>query len=304
MKRLVAAIPLLLAVVFSWAEEPEGVEGVTYLPRTFYVGDVVEMRLELPDISPGEIVIPAVFPEAEWFLFRRVTVKEANGGSILRIFFSSYQPGIRLMPPLDLGALVLEGIRVDTASLLEREKGGLADTAEPLFLAKTGFYFALTVGLLFGIPLLLILLIRRIRKQVMYALIAARRRRPYQRLARILRDLDQKVLNRNGNLFYTTLTEELKRYISLRSGREFKILTGRETSAALTGIYPEEPFLSPLQGLFRFAEEVKFGGRYPYVDQKRHDLETAETALEEMEEYYHRIWSEETKKEEVSRVDR
>lgn len=160
MKRLSSVVLLILFLAPLTAQEPEGIESVTYLPRTFYVGDVVEMRLELLGRAPGEFVIPEVFPEADWFLFRQVTVQAAGEGSILRILFSSYQPGIRLMPAVDLGAITLKGIRVDTSSLLEREKGGLAGTADPLFLPKTGLYFGLVVGVFFGVPLILILLVR------------------------------------------------------------------------------------------------------------------------------------------------
>ncbi len=304
MKRGIALVLLVLFLAPLTAQEPQGVESITYLPRTFYVGDVVEMRLELPGIAPGDIIVPEILPEVDWFLFRQVSVQETEGGSALRILFSSYQPGIRLMPAVDLGALILEGIRVDTSSILEREKGGLAGAADPLFLPKTGLYFGMIVGILLGVPLVLILLFRGIRNRIVQALVNARRRRPYQRLSRALKDLDRRILNRNGNVFYTSLIDELKRYISHRTGEDFSTLTGRETGQTLTRLYPGESFLDSLKGLFLFAEEVKFGGRDPYTSRKREDLNAAVAALEGLEEYYRLFWSRSTDKEISSHVDR
>jgi len=279
---------LLFACSGLQGQTPKEVAGVTYLPRTFYVGDVVEMRVELPGIPPEAITVPVVLPPSDWFEYRQIEVQPVGTGSSLRILFSSYQPGIRLIPPVDLGVLTLSGIRVDTASLLERQPGGLAGTADPLFLPRTGFYLAVFMGTFLGIPLILLITIRLARVRISRALQAARRRRPYQRILRVLKELDRRILNRDGNYYYTTMTEELKYYLSSRSGEDFSTLTGREASLVVWRLYRDESFLPSLQQLFLYAEEVKFGGRDPYTSKKREDLNSLLQILESLESFYHR----------------
>jgi hypothetical protein len=303
-KRLGLLAVFLYSLTCLYGQTPKEVTGVTYLPKTFYVGDVVEMRVELPGISPGEITVPPVLPPSDWFTYRQIEVQPVGEGSSLRILFSSYQPGIRLIPPVNLGALTLSGIRVDTASMLEREPGGLAGTADPLFLPQTGFYLAVFAGAFLGIPLILFVSIRLAQARIFRALQAARRRRPYQRILRVLKDLDRRILNRDGNYYYTTMTDELKLYLSSRSGEDFSTLTGREASLMVWHLYKDEPFLLSLQQLLLFAEEVKFGGRDPYTSKKREDLNSLLNILEGLEGFYHRTVFDPAGKEEALDVDR
>lgn len=304
MKRLGLALFLLFAFAGLHGQTPKEVAGVTYLPKTFYVGDVVEMRVELPGIPPEAITVPVVLPPSDWFEYRQIEVQPVGEGASLRILFSSYQPGIRLIPPVELGALTLSGIRVDTASLLERVPGGLAGTADPLFLPRTGFYLAVFSGIFLGIPLILLITIRLARSRIARALQTARRRRPYQRILRVLKDLDRRILNRDGNYYYTTMTEELKYYLSSRSGEDFSTLTGREASLVVWRLYRDEPFLPALQQLFLYAEEVKFGGRDPYTSKKREDLNSLLQILESLEGFYHRTVFSTAGKEGGRHVDR
>ncbi len=304
MKKPGLVLLLLCSFAGLYGQTSKEVAGVTYLPKTFYVGDVVEMRVELPGISPDAIQVPPVLPPSDWFDFRQIEVQPVGEGASLRILFSSYQPGIRLIPPVELGALTLSGIRVDTASLLEREPGGLAGTADPLFLPKTGFYLAVFAGIFLGIPLVLLVSIRLVRSRISRAVLAARRRRPYQKILKALKELDRRILNRDGNFFYTAMTEELKLYLSSRSGEDFSTLTGREAALTVWRLYRDEPFLSPLQQLFLFAEEVKFGGRDPYTSKKREDLNSLLQILENLEGFYHRTVFSVAGKEGERRVDR
>jgi len=302
MRKTAGLFFLLTCLSFIGAQD-SSIDGVSYLPKNFFVGDIVEMRVELPAYSVTDIVIPEILPQADWFLYRQVEVQPYGDGIILRVLFSSYQPGIRLIPPLDLGGFVLSDIRVDTASVLDKENNPLTGTAEPLFLPKTGLYFGVIVACLLGIPMVIIVLFKGIRGRIKTAIINARRRQPHTRLMKIFRELDRRILNRDGNLFYTILTEEFKKYLSQRSGEDFSTLTGRETGKTLKRFYSDEEFLPSLDKLFSFAEEVKFGGRDPYTSRKREDLNASLKALEGLEVFYHQLWNKTDELEEAAHVD-
>ena len=292
MKRL---LPLLLIFGFLPFLSPAQETGyrlvqTTFLPREFYVGDIVELRVEIqPD--PGKVLrVPDSFPENTWMLIREIRIQERGEYREISILFSSYQPGIRMMPPLNLGDITLEGLRVDTSSLLSRQRYDFMAATEPMFLPKTALYFALLVGGVLGIPLLALLFFRGLRNRIAAAVRAARRKRPFLRIQRALKELDRKILNRDGNQFYTTLLGELKTYLTQRSGVSFASLTTRETSAVLIGLYPEETFPAELDELFRYGDQVKFGGLDPYTSRKKEDLGRTGEILQALEVHYSRLW--------------
>jgi len=288
-------LPLFLIFCFFPFVSPAQETGyrlvqTTFLPREFYVGDIVELRVEIQPEPGRALRVPDSFPENTWMLIRDIRIQERGEYREISILFSSYQPGIRMMPPLNLGDITLEGLRVDTSALLSRERYDFVAATEPMFLPKTALYFALLVGGVLGIPLLALLFFRGLRNRIAAAVRAARRKRPFLRLQRALKELDRKILNRDGNQFYTTLLGELKTYLTQRSGVSFASLTTREASAVLIGLYPEETFPSELDELFRYGDQVKFGGLDPYTSRKKEDLGRTGEILQALEAHYSRLW--------------
>lgn len=302
---LLTALPLC-------AQQNYQILQMSFLPREFYVGDVVELRIELR-LSPGvEIEIPDVLPNAGWFIVRNIQVQPRGETQELRISFTSFQPGIRVIPPLEMGAVVLDGIRVDTSSILARGNPDFAPMADPLYLPRTSFFFAVILGALLGLPLFFLFLSKRFAAFFRTYRTTRRRRRPYLHLMKELKELDRTILNRDGNLFYTRLVGAFKAYFSARMGIEFDSFTSREINRLLENHFSGEAFLEKLNSLFLFGDEVKFAGTDPYTSRKKADLNTAENALMEIEKYYRNIWIKQErenkkkskKKKELSHVDR
>lgn len=279
---------LFFSLVLSTAYE---IDSITFVPREFYVGDVVDMRISIK-LSPGTMIsIPEELPRAEWIYLRDLEMLESDGMTTIHITFSSFQPGIRLLPPIDLGGIILEGLKLDTASILEEEFSPFLPAADPMYLPRTALYFALIVGSVLGIPLLFILFFKGLKNRIRRVIVAAGRKRPYVRLQKVLHDLERKILNRDGNVFYTALLLELKNYMSARTGVDFSTLTSMEVCLLLDSLFPEEFFKGTLKELFKFSDQVKFGGLDPYTARKKEDLNRLDEAVKALEIFYRHQWA-------------
>ncbi|MBI9101146.1 MAG: hypothetical protein JEY99_01935 [Spirochaetales bacterium] len=302
MKQRISLI-LLFILLISFLSFGYDIEQVTFIPREFYIGDTVDMRVTLKIPSGTYLNIPEEFPRAGWIHIHDINFLENEEFTTIHIIFSSFQPGIRVLPPIDLGGLVLEGVRIDTASILDQEYSSFVSASDPMYLPGTAFYFGLLVGGLIGLPLFILFFFRVLRSRILRSVLTAGRRRPYIRLQKVLKELERKILNRDGNEFYTTLLLELKVYLSNRTGSDFNTLTSREACLILDDLYPEEFFRGTLEALFRFSDKVKFGGVDPYTARKKEDLNRLDEAVKALEIYYKHLWAAEDDKG-VADVDR
>jgi hypothetical protein len=297
----------LLPLCLPLTAQAQGViRRITFLPREFYAGDPVELRIEAEIPEGARLSLPEEPPDYGWLFIRSWTLPDRSAslgkagsspGMVfqeIRVEFTSFQPGIRMLPPLVLGDVVLEGIRIDTSSLLAKGNSlgyDLAPMADPLYLPKTTLFLALLAGGILGLPLLLTFLYRRLLQALQIYRLSASRRRPCQNFLQELQELDRCLLNRNGAWFYTRLLLALKNYLSQRTEHSFLPLTCREAAAYLEGVFEGREFLEPLTRLLAFSDEVKYAGRDPYTSRKKEDLELAQGVLNFMERHYREIWS-------------
>lgn len=285
-------ISMVVAFVLLFLVSPgetAAVEEINFLPPTFFVGDLVEMRILLS--APLETLsIPSTLPTSDWFNFRDIALFEHQEGSEVRISFSSFQPGLRMMPPLDLGGMIIADVRVNTASLLEAEATEFAPPEEPLYLQGTGLFLGVALGLLIGSPVAIVLLVRVVRRAVVASSINRNRREAYDRVSGRLRELHKQILGRNIKQYYATIIDEIKLYLSRRTGQDISSQTGRELCATLGRVYCDEVFVEPLKRLILYSDDVKYGGRKANLGQRRLDLATAEDLISQLEEHHSSLW--------------
>ena len=203
------------------------------LPPTFYVGDLVELRLDL-DAPPGlELVAPPVASdagdEAASLLIRDVqTGRVSDSAWQVRILFSSYRPGVVTLPAIDLGGYVISGLRVQTRSLLD-------DTGETdLRAAKDQLYLPGSAArlLLFGALVLLAPVLAVVVGAALWRLlghIRERRRRavPRLRFERAVRRL-QGAVGADAHRFLFDLSDLTRQYLGARFQIPARALTTRE----------------------------------------------------------------------------
>ena len=158
---------------------------VYFLPPRFYVGDPVEMRLEIetPPGSPpveGAAALPEPSGPVPAFQLDFLTLRRTGAErSLVSVGFRPFRPGRLRLPPLPAGGLLLDGLEVEVLPALKGEEA-LYEPRGPLPLAGTGGRIAALLALVLGGPLGLAAALGVGRR----ALRAARRRAARERPAR------------------------------------------------------------------------------------------------------------------------
>ncbi len=291
---------LLLAFSALLPSEPAAgqdyvIEQQLFVPRRFYVGDRVELRLRIE--SAKRIVPPAELPKAAWISFHEISLHEREGEREVRIAFSSYYPGTQTLPPIDLGGFILSDLKIHTDSVLPKEGAELSGGRGQLLPPGTRLFF----GILFAGGALLLLIglvagpwsVRRVRG----TLVRYREYRPYRRFSRVLQDLAARNDQMDGRTFYIRLLDELRLYLSSRLGEDLRTATSGEIDLILKrggpdgpeggdgrdGAFRDDRMRNYLPAVFRRGDAVKFGGAVSLPEQREAELVHLGEALREIE---------------------
>lgn len=286
MRRLLVALVLLLSAGLGWTQSGARIDSILFLPPEYYVGDTVEMRVELE--APPELLVdaPAALPQADWILFRGAEVVEQDGGYQLRIFFSPFAPGTRTLPEIAFGNFSLQGLKIHTATILEEEEGDIADLRDQLYLPGTISLLVLTVVLLFTGPLALIAASGYIRGKIRSFSLYWTRRRPYWRLKRDLKELGSQALLLPDRDFYYRLSDAVRTYISRRTGGDCISTTIHEIRVMMQRFFPEGDTALRLIHFLEYADMIKFAGIEAGEDTKGDDLLRLGDLVAQLEEQY------------------
>lgn len=242
------------------------------LPPTFYVGDRVELRIRLRVTNGVNIRAPAQMPTDKWVRIDSISITQAKGYSVVHVFFDSFAPGERQFPPIDLGGITISGIRVTTASLVSEGHTRLTEPKGQLALPGTTLILAIAVALLIGLPLAFFIMYKRFRYSFTAYLEKRRARRPWRRLSRALDALAAEKPPINPRRFYITLGDELRRYLTLKFGADFRAVTARELAAAARSAAVEDEAAEGLSAVMGFGDLVKFAGADADEDILQRDL--------------------------------
>lgn len=253
------------------------------LPPTFYVGDRVELRIRVK-IAPGtKLRAPAKMPTDRWITINSISISEGPDYSVIHIFFVSFAPGERALPPIDLGAITLRGIRVTTASLTKGGRARLSPPKGQLLLPGTTLIVGVIVALLIGLPLAFIFIFRRTRRALVAYIENYRARRPWRQLARALDELAKRKPPRDPRSFYIGLVDAVKGYLSAKSGRDFRAVTAREFSEAVGAAETLSAPAGDFAAIVAFGELVKFAGAEASEDNLERDLARVREITEAVE---------------------
>jgi hypothetical protein len=130
-------------------------------PRDFYVGDLVTLNVHVEPPLAGELLPPETLPEEDWIEIKSIIlIQNGQDEVVIRIVFTSFAPGLRLLPEIKLGSHILKDVRIQTLSILDdtnSELQGLAPQATPK--GTTLFVVLSLLSLVFG-PYFLILIIK------------------------------------------------------------------------------------------------------------------------------------------------
>lgn len=254
------------------------------LPPSFYVGDRVELRIRLKLGDGVALHAPARMPDSKWIRIESIAVSHTSDYSVVHIYFASFAPGERSLPPIDLGGVTLEGIRITTASLVAEGNTRLSDPKGQLALPGTAFFLGLAVALLIGVPLVIVVVFRRFRTTIGDFLENQRARRPWRLLKRVLDGIAAQKPPLDPRSFYITLGDELRRYLTLKFGTDFRAVTAREFTNVARSVSVDENVAAGLAEVMSFGELVKFAGEPASEEMLRHDLARVRSIAEAIEE--------------------
>ncbi|MCL2093936.1 MAG: hypothetical protein FWH12_07045 [Treponema sp.] len=278
---------MLIALVLCFPAPPLPAQGLElsrdtpfFLPQTIYVGDqgrlIVPLGLEYNTAEPFVWDSADLLPQLPNLVFRRIEFERRGGVNRLLIDFISYEPGILLVPDLELPLmpglppdtepLVVQGLELQIASILSPGQMTLSEPAPPLAAPGTSL-------LVYGtLALLIFLLSLGIggsiwgRRHFAELWERFRRRHLLRMMIRFLFRLRRESsLEKDGNpgFYLTILSTEFREFLSQFTGINCRPLSAGEFKDLPLGYeegdedLPEKDFLC---GLFRTWDTFRFSG--------------------------------------------
>ena len=229
------------------------------LPAESYVGDPVELRYTLR--TPAELAAPATPPNPTWGDVSSIRVVSRGDEYDVRLLVVPYEPGTLTLPPVDLGAIRLEGLSLVVTSVLD-EQSELRSIYGPQRLPGTRAALLIAV-LVVVIPLAIVLYLIGPGRSLVNAIVERRRARiPYRNLLRTIDRLDASIKRDTAAEFYTSLVYALQDLMTSRLGFECRAATSTELRMYLPALAAQcgadAATAAPLAEILQTADEAKF----------------------------------------------
>lgn len=285
MKRLIL-VCLLAQVLLPLAAEGYQIQNLRFMPPEYYVGDTVEMSFVLKTEQVRGYSVPEEFPDTGWLKILSMDIRSQGRDAQVTIRLIPYYPGTRALPPLDLGALVVDDLKIFTSSLLDLESSReLEGIRPPLLIPGTRAVGALLVSLMLALPVLLVFLYRVIRHRTGEIIRSYRINLPYRQFQRLLRRIRRSMVNMPEKEFYRTFTGGLKKYLSTRFHQDLSSSTSTEIETLLERSRIHETLSLSLVNLFHRIDRVKFAGEKLLYSDREQLLKEVEEVSEALEEW-------------------
>jgi hypothetical protein len=260
--------------VLSWADDTSNlVTETVFVPPISYVGDQVEARLTLL-LPEGKALLPPLsLPTQPWVLIRDVQVRHDPPFERVTIKYVPFAPGVKVLPPLVLGDITLDGVKISTNSLLGKDApADLSPPREQMVLPHTELFLFLSFLLLIVLPLAAWRLTRPVVALVRALGRRSDRHRAWRQLTRDLKKLQAKVLALPGPEFYTQFSTLVRAYLGGRFDRDFRTLTAAEVKVLLAPLPPA--WTAEWVRLIHRADVVRFDNQDPPERERLDDLES------------------------------
>lgn len=281
MKRVFITLYLILTLSL-FAEELVVVKSV-FSPKEFYVGDMVTVLIHVETPFEGEIGSPSSINNGEWIDVKSINIVERGPEvTIIRLSFTPFAPGLRIIPDILMGDHKLSEYKVQTLSILEDQFIGLQPLAPQMVPPGTELFMVfILLALIFG-PIILFIIIRAIYRSVKLAIKKYKREKPFRNYFKILKQLRAEIEDSSVRQFYVVITEHLRIYLSVRFSNEFYSATTMEMGTLLRAIMDDDS-TEELLSICRFADLVKFSHTNASTLHREKDLRTIAEILHQLE---------------------
>jgi len=255
-----------------------------FLPSIFYVGDQVELRISLRTPFADTLTVPQELPQPSWGRIDSVRILRAADDPEIRIRFTSFVPGTRTLPTLDLGSVQLEGVNIFVSSLLEDGITELAPPRDAILLPGTALLLFFQVLLLIMLPLGIWLLLRQGRPLFLKLWSRYRDGLPFRRSSRSLKLLASNMETMDARSFYIRILEETRLYLSDRLKIPALSATTSELNETLKQRIHSVEVVATIMDLFRHGDRVKFAKEPSSLESRMLELHNLEACLRHIEQ--------------------
>ncbi|MDA3810993.1 MAG: hypothetical protein PF518_11780 [Spirochaetaceae bacterium] len=258
------------------------IKRTVFVPPEYYMGDPVELRLQIELEESGVVIIPENIDNYEWVEIKDIQVNQNDRNAEIIIKFTSFSPGTRALPELDFGSFMLSDFKIYTNSLVEEGENELKGLRAQVLIPGSRLYFFLLAAAAFILPYLFYFFVKFL---IHYLILLTKKyytAKPYRTLNRILKRLDSNLEKTSVRDFFITLSDAMRIYLTARTGFDCKSATTSEISL-LHGFGLEGDLWERFVTVLKKGDLVKFGGEKLSHSQMKENLDFVITLCQEIE---------------------
>jgi hypothetical protein len=287
LKKLLTSIVFLFTFVTVFSSPEYTVVDEHFFPNPAYVGDTVEYTLSISLRDSGVPEVPQ-FESCSAQKIKFVDVRilpedKQNRRYTVKISYIPFFVGSYTLPDINLGAVVLKGLRVRTESVLNEGMNIPAPARGQLMLPGTRTFIILFILAVLVIPVLLLAFSGKIRQLKAVLSGMMKNRRPVKKFIKDVSVLRDSYMHINANDFYTVLLDYLRFFLGYLFQEDFRTTTTGEISLLLDSLDADLASKNYLKKIFANADLIKFGGMDVSPEQKKHDAEEVLSVCLELE---------------------
>ncbi len=246
-----------LVLLLPVAVTGQSIASVTFLPQTFFVGDMVEARVVVRTGENLNLAVQDSLPVTDWVTVHSVTIVQRADGFEVRIVFQPFFIGTRQLPAINLGPIEIAEVSAFVSSALDGE-GELRPIRDQVILPGTRLFIGVIMLAIVGIPVVIAVTRTWTRRTVQSVVQWYHDRRPYRRLQRAVRSIQAELEDLDEKSFYIRLIDEARIFLESQYHEPFVAATTGEVAQLLTKTPLEEKTRSALLLMFRQSDLVKF----------------------------------------------
>jgi hypothetical protein len=274
---------LLLIITVALGAQDYTISRTVFIPSVYYVGDRVELRLTLRSALLDQIQLPQELPQPAWGTIHDIRIIDRGDEKDIRILFTSYYPGTRTLPAINLGPILLSDISIFVSSILTSNEQDLVPSRDQLILPGTQLIIILWSLLVLSVPLLWLVIFRWGRQYFAQLIARYREGLPYRRLVKSLRELTENAGAMDGRNFYIALLDLVREYLTGRIRVDARSATTRELEFALKKEVDNPSDRNFIVRLFHHGDLVKFASQPSTLKSRMDHLTQLQEVLEHIE---------------------
>lgn len=253
-----------------------------FIPPEYYIGDPVELRLQL-ELDRSEVLsVPLNIDEPEWVEIQDIQINQDKKDVEILIKFTSFSPGTRTLPDLDFGPFALNGFKIYTKSLVDEGENDLRGLRSQVMIPGSRLSFFLLILGVVVLPYILYFLIKISIRGGINLFRKYHSARPFRLLNRTLKKLGIGLEKADVRDFYISLTEALRRYLTARTG--FDCLTATTSEIAqLHGFGLDQNLWNRMVSVLKQGDMVKFAGETLSIEEMKENLDFVFTLCQVIE---------------------